>query len=103
MASLGLHPLRHARVRVRRWMEARLPRSDSQELTQRNVYILPTRAGWMLLLTLVVLLIAAINYQINLGYLLTFMLAGAAAVGMYSCHNNLRVPRSIAEIVPIGG
>ena len=90
MASLGLHPLRHARVRVRRWMEARLPRSDSQELTQRNVYILPTRAGWMLLLTLVVLLIAAINYQINLGYLLTFMLAGAAAIGMYSCHNNLR-------------
>jgi uncharacterized protein (DUF58 family) len=71
-------------------MEARLPRSDSQELTQRNVYILPTRAGWMLLLTLLILLIAAINYQINLGYLLTFMLAGAAAVGMYSCHNNLR-------------
>lgn len=71
-------------------MEARLPRSDTQELTQRNVYILPTRAGWMLLLTLVILLIAAINYQINLGYLLTFMLAGAAAIGMYSCHNNLR-------------
>lgn len=82
--------MRYVRQRVRRWMEARLPRSDTQELTQRNVYILPTRAGWMLLLTLVILLIAAINYQINLGYLLTFMLAGAAAIGMYSCHNNLR-------------
>ena len=90
MARAGLHPLRYARQRVRRWMEARLPRSDTQALTQRNVYILPTRAGWMLLLTLFVLLLAAINYQINLGYLLTFMLAGAAAVGMYSCHNNLR-------------
>ena len=90
MAFLGFHPLRYARGRVRRWMEARLPRSDTQELTQRNVYILPTRAGWVLLLTLVILLIAAINYQINLGYLLTFMLAGAAAIGMYSCHNNLR-------------
>ena len=80
MARAGLHPLRYARQRVRRWMEARLPRSDTQALTQRNVYILPTRAGWMLLLTLVILLIAAINYQINLGYLLTFMLAGAAAI-----------------------
>lgn len=71
-------------------MEARLPRSDSLQLAQRNLYILPTPAGWMLLLTLLILLLAAINYQINLGYLLTFMLAGAAAVGMYSCHNNLR-------------
>ena len=71
-------------------MQARLPKSDSQQLTQRNLYVLPTRAGWMLLLTLIVLLLAAINYQINLGYLLTFMLAGAASVGMYSCHNNLR-------------
>ena len=90
MVGLGLHPLRYARARLRRWMEARLPPNDALVLTQRNVYILPTRAGWMLLLTLVVLLLAAINYQINLGYLLTFMLAGAAAVGMYSCHNNLR-------------
>ncbi len=89
MAAI-LHPWRYAQGRVRRWMEARLPRSDTQELTQRNVYILPTKAGWMLLLTLLVLLIAAINYQINLGYLLTFMLAGAASIGMYSCHNNLR-------------
>ena len=90
MALPSLHPVRFVRQRVRRWMEARLPRSDTQELTQRNLYILPTKAGWMLLLTLVVLLLAAINYQINLGYLLTFMLAGAASVGMYSCHNNLR-------------
>lgn len=84
------HPRQWLRQRVRRWMEARLPRHDRQELTQRNVYILPTAAGWMLLLTLLLLLLAAINYQINLGYLLTFMLAGAASVGMYSCHNNLR-------------
>ncbi|MFM7332751.1 MAG: DUF58 domain-containing protein [Brachymonas sp.] len=78
------------RKRFRQWWQSRLPLTDSWTLTQRNVYILPTRAGWMLALTLFVLLIASINYQLNLGYLLTFMLAGAAVVGMHVTHGNLR-------------
>lgn len=78
------------RKRFRQWWQSRLPLTDSWLLTQRNVYILPTRAGWMLALTLLVLLIASINYQLNLGYLLTFMLAGAAVVGMHVTHGNLR-------------
>ncbi len=41
-------------------------------------------------MTLIVLLVASINYQLNLGYLLTFMLAGAAVVGMHVTHGNLR-------------
>jgi uncharacterized protein (DUF58 family) len=73
-----------------KWWQSRLPLTDSLTLTQRNVYILPTRAGWMLAVTLLVLLIASINYQLNLGYLLTFMLAGAAVVGMHVTHGNLR-------------
>ncbi len=44
----------------------------------------------MLAITLLVLLVASINYQLNLGYLLTFMLAGAAVVGMHVTHGNLR-------------
>jgi uncharacterized protein (DUF58 family) len=78
------------RKRLRQWWQSRLPLTDTWTLTQRNVYILPTRAGWMLALTLMVLLVASINYQLNLGYLLTFMLAGAAVVGMHVCHGNLR-------------
>jgi uncharacterized protein (DUF58 family) len=83
-------PLRVLRQRLRRWFLDRLPRSDTLTLTQRNVYILPTRAGWMLGLTLLVLLVGSINYQLNLGYLLTFLLAGCAVVGMHVCHGNLR-------------
>ncbi len=78
------------RARLRRWWLARLPRTDSLTLTQRSVYILPTRAGWMLALTLLVLLLASINYQLNLGYLLTFLLAGCAAAGMQVSHATLR-------------
>jgi uncharacterized protein (DUF58 family) len=84
------NPLAWVRRRFRQWWQSRLPLTDSLTLGQRNVYILPTRAGWMLAITLVVLLVASINYQLNLGYLLTFMLAGAAVVGMHVCHGNLR-------------
>ncbi|MCW5238922.1 DUF58 domain-containing protein [Verminephrobacter eiseniae] len=85
-----LNPLASVRRRFQRWWQERLPFCDSLLLTQRNVYILPTGAGWMLALTLLVLLIASINFQINLGYLLTFLLAGSAVVGMHVCHANLR-------------
>jgi uncharacterized protein (DUF58 family) len=78
------------RMRIRRWWHARLPLTDNLLLTQRNVYILPTGAGWMLALTLLVLLTGSINYQLNLGYLLTFLLAGSAAAGMLMCHGTLR-------------
>lgn len=77
------------RRRLQNWLHQRLPASDTLTLSQRRVYILPTRAGWMLLLTLLLLLLASINYQLNLGYLLTFLLAGSAAVGMYICQRNL--------------
>lgn len=75
---------------VNAWFLARRAPADQITLTQRNVYILPTRAGLMLLGTLAVLLLAAINYQLNLGYLLTFLLAGCAAVGMHVSHATLR-------------
>lgn len=65
------------RTRLQRWFWSRLPRRDSTVLQQRNLYILPTGAGWLLLATLLALLIASINYQLNLGYLLTFLIAGA--------------------------
>ncbi|EER57555.1 protein of unknown function DUF58, partial [Acidovorax delafieldii 2AN] len=78
------------RARFQRWWEARLPLADTLTLTQRNVYILPTGAGWMLAFTLLVLLVASINYQLNLGYLLTFLLAGSAVAGMHLCHATLR-------------
>lgn len=78
------------RERFRDWWDARHPRSDTQTLTQRNVYILPTGAGLMFALTLVVLLLGSINYQLGLGYALTFLLAGCGFVSMHITHATLR-------------
>eukprot|EP01031_Cornospumella_fuschlensis_P052900 gene52900-64630_t len=85
MAGLAVfpNPLAPLRRRLRSWFENRLSFTDQVELTQRTVYILPTRPGLMLAATLVVLLVASINYQLNLGYLLTFLLAGSAVVGLF--------------------
>jgi uncharacterized protein (DUF58 family) len=78
------------RARLQHWFWARLPRRDSTVLQQRNLYILPTGAGWLLLATLLVLLLASVNYQINLGYLLTFLIAGCAIISIPMAHNTLR-------------
>jgi uncharacterized protein (DUF58 family) len=89
-ALAALNPAAFARQRFRSWWQSRLPRTDTQTLNQGNVYILPTRAGWMFALTLLVLLLASINYQLNLGYVLTFLLAGSGVVSMHLTHGTLR-------------
>lgn len=72
------------------YWDRRHPRRERTPLTHANVYILPTRAGWVFGLTLLVLLLASINYQLNLGHLLTFLLLGCAGVSMHMTHRNLR-------------
>jgi len=76
--------------RIRHWLENRLPLSDSHTLTQNNIYIVPTKAGLAFALTLLLMLVASINYQLNLGYLLTFLLAGSALVSIHLTHATLR-------------
>ena len=83
-------PARRLRQAWRAYWERRHPRRERTPLTHANVYILPTRAGWVFGLTLVVLLLASINYQLNLGHLLTFLLLGSAGVSMHMTHRNLR-------------
>ena len=84
------NPIAFVRSRFSDWLQTRLPSTDTLLLTQGNLYILPTRAGLMFCATLVVLLVASINYQLNLGYVLTFLLAGSGLMSMHLTHANLR-------------
>ncbi len=70
-------------TRPLRWFTNRLPVHDTHRLTIHNVYVLPSRAGWMMLVTIVALLLATINYQLSLGYVLIFLLMGAGVVGLF--------------------
>jgi len=81
---------RPLRERWRAWWHARHRPTERWTLTQRNVYILPTKAGMAFVVTLFLLLLASINYQLNLGYALTFLLAGSALASMHMTHGTLR-------------
>jgi uncharacterized protein (DUF58 family) len=78
------------RQAFQRWLLQRLTATDTTLLTQRNIYIVPTKAGLAFALTLVLMLVASINYQLNLGFVLTFLLAGAGMVSMHLTHGTLR-------------
>ena len=58
-------------------------------LHRRRVFILPTRAGVGFAALLLVLLIGATNYQLGLGFALTFLLATCALVDMMLTNRNL--------------
>ncbi|MCW8922109.1 MAG: DUF58 domain-containing protein [Gammaproteobacteria bacterium] len=58
-------------------------------LDRSRVYILPTKAGLIFLVLLLLLLIGSINYDKSLGYVLTFVLVGLGNVIMFSTWKNL--------------
>lgn len=58
-------------------------------LTQRSIYIIPTRQGFMLAFVLVLMLLGNINYNLSLGYVLTFLLAMMAVMSMLHAFRNL--------------
>lgn len=58
-------------------------------LGQRRIYVLPTRAGLAYAGTLLVLLLGAINYNLSLGYVLTFLLAGLGITAILHSFRNL--------------
>ena len=58
-------------------------------LTQRRVYILPTKQGLAFALLLFIMLLGSINYSNSLGYFLTFLLASLSVVTIFHTYNNL--------------
>lgn len=65
------------------------PESGTILLTQRRVYVLPTRQGLIFSAALLVMLIGSINYNLSLGYVLTFLLAGVGVVSILHTFRNL--------------
>ena len=79
-----------ASAQLRQWL-FRLGRDERLPivLTQRRIFILPTRAGVLFATVLAVMLIGAINYNLSLGHALVFLLAGVGIVGMVHTFRNL--------------
>ena len=71
------------RTQVARWLNRRLVNeSPPVRLTQRRIYILPTKAGLLFGSTVLVMLLGAINYNLSLGFVLVFLLSGLGIASM---------------------
>lgn len=73
-----------------RWL-FRLRDAESGEvfLNQRRVFIVPTGAGFGFGVMLVVLFIGAINYNLGMGFALTFLLAACGLIDLHLTFRNL--------------
>jgi hypothetical protein len=85
--SVITHPLS---IRIGQWIAGRHgPESGAVLLDRRRVYNLPTKPGLLFGAAMLVLLIGSINYSLQLGYMLTFLVTSMAVVGMHTTHSNL--------------
>lgn len=88
--------------RFSRWLfQHRGPESEAL-LYHRRIFTLPSRPGLAFALMLLALMVGAINYQLSLGYLLSFWVASMAWVGLHLSFANLSGLRfSNAQAQPV--
>lgn len=75
--------------RWQRWLQRRIPPASSVLLTQRRIFIIPTRIGAAYGLALFLMLMAGVNYQNSPAYGLTFLLAAVFIVAILHTYRNL--------------
>ena len=92
-----------ASQRVRRWARKRQGIDPSvTTLHTGRVYILPTGVGLVYALMSFAMLLGSMNYNNNLSFVLTFMLAGLGFVAMHQCQRNLvGLELSFAGVEPV--
>ena len=77
------------KTRFRSWLFRPKVDSGTVILTQRRIFILPTKQGLALALVLGLMLLGDINYNLSLGYVLTFLLAMMAVMSMLHAFRNM--------------
>jgi uncharacterized protein (DUF58 family) len=77
------------RQKFRTWLFRPKIESGTVTLNQRRIFILPTRQGWGFAVVLLMMLLGDINYNLSLGYVLTFLLATTAAMTMLHAFRNM--------------
>ena len=71
-------------------------------LHRRRVYVLPTRYGILFAISLGVFLLSSINYDLSLGFVLTFFLASAGNVAiLHTVRNLVDVRLSLLQVSPV--
>jgi len=72
------------------WAKRRTPKGNPQTLGSNNIYILPSGFGWVFGILLLSFFSGAINYQISMVFLMTFLLTVIALISAWEAHANLK-------------
>lgn len=71
------------------FLRGRPPVQGVVTLDRRHLYILPTRGGLGFAVVLLAMLLTSLNYNISLGFALTFLLGGIGMACMWLAYRNL--------------
>ena len=80
---------RRLRASFQQWVNRRIPPAREVTLDQRRIFIFPGKVGFFFGFCLLVMLVTAINFQNNLCYALTFLLATLFMVAILHTFANL--------------
>ena len=89
---------------VNRWFLRRLRTPESGEifLHHGRVFVLPTKAGWGCAILLMAMFAGSVNYNLGLGFALTFLLGACAVVDMHLAFRNLaHLHLSPGRVLPV--
>ncbi len=75
--------------KFRDWAFRRTVETGTVQLNQRRIYILPTRQFFGFGFVLLLMLLGDINYNLSLGYVLTFLLATTGGLSMLYTFRNM--------------
>ena len=82
-------PKLYESLNLRRFIQGEKATDGRIILTHRRIFIIPNRRGWGLFLLLCIQLIASINYNNSLGFILTFLVGSIATLGTLYGFRNL--------------
>ncbi len=71
------------------FLNKRMPSSDQQTLSQKNIFILPTRFGFSFICFVLLLFILGTNYQNNLILFISYLLSSIFVTAMLYCFFNM--------------
>ncbi len=103
LASRLSAPYRALRAYLDRWMfQLGGETTTSVVLVQRRIFILPSRHGLLFVGALALMLSGSINYNLNLGFILTFLLAALGVNAILHTFRNLaRLKISAGRAPPV--
>ncbi|MCL6268702.1 DUF58 domain-containing protein [Sansalvadorimonas sp. 2012CJ34-2] len=71
------------------WLNRRIPPSNTVTLSQKSLFILPTKAGFTFLLVAFLIFLAGVNYQNSLSYAVSFFMVSLFQIGLWHTWRNL--------------